>query len=72
MGCKASITIAARKELRIPDDFQVEAMAAVADRVRKNCFLRRLQARETPERSTDTFPRAFSKGRSNLNNSGHS
>jgi hypothetical protein len=30
----------ARKELQIPDDFQVEAMAAVGRPVRKNCFLR--------------------------------
>jgi nitroreductase len=38
----------ARKELRIPDDFQVEAMAAVGRPGPKELLPEKLQARETP------------------------
>jgi hypothetical protein len=38
----------ARKELRIPDDFQVEAMAAVGRPGPKELLPEKLQARESP------------------------
>jgi hypothetical protein len=38
----------ARKELRIPDDFQVEAMVAVGRPGPKKLLPEKLQARETP------------------------
>jgi hypothetical protein len=38
----------ARKELRIPDDFQVEAMAAVGRPGPKELLPEKLRARETP------------------------
>jgi len=38
----------ARTELRIPDDFQVEAMAAVGRPGPKELLPEKLQARETP------------------------
>jgi hypothetical protein len=37
-----------RKELRIPDDFQVEAMAAVGRPSPKELLPEKLQARESP------------------------
>jgi nitroreductase len=61
----------AHKDLRIPDDFQIEAMAAVGSRVRKNCFLRNCKSAK-PRTIDGKLPRAFSKGRLKLNNSGHS
>ena len=47
-GCKASSYDRAREELRIPDDFQVEAMAAVGRPGPKELLPEKLQARETP------------------------
>jgi nitroreductase len=38
----------ARRELRIPDEFQVEAMAAVGKPGPKEVLLEKLQARESP------------------------
>jgi hypothetical protein len=38
----------ARKELRIPEDFQVEAMAAVGRPGPKELLSEKLQARESP------------------------
>ena len=59
----------ARKELRIPDDFQVEAMAAVGRPGPKESLPEKLQARESPN-DRRKFLAAFSKGRSNLSNCG--
>ena len=39
----------ARKELRIPDEFQVEAMAAVGRPGAKEVLPEKLQARESPD-----------------------
>ena len=61
----------ARKELRIPDDFQVEAMAAVGRPGPKKLLPGKLQARETPNDRRKLSESVF-EGRSNLNNSGHS
>ena len=61
----------AGKELKIPDEFQVEAMAAVGrpgpkDYFLKNCRLARV-------RMTDgRFRKAYLRGHSELNSFGHS
>jgi nitroreductase len=55
----------ARKQLRIPDEFQVEAMVA-ANQVRKNYFLK--NCRLARVQTTDgKFPRASLRGRLSLN-----
>jgi hypothetical protein len=65
-GCKASITIAPAKNCGFLTTFKSKRWLPSADRVRKNC-------RHAKSRTIDgNFLRAFSKGRSNLNNSGHS
>ena len=56
----------ARKELAIPDEFQVEAMAAVGKPGPKELLPEKLQARETPS-DRGNFPRASSRAHSALN-----
>ena len=56
----------ARKELKIPDEFQVEAMAAVGGQARKNYFLK--NCRPAKPRTIDgNFRKVSLKDRSNLN-----
>ena len=55
----------ARTELRIPDEFQVEAMAAVGKPGSKESLPEKLQARETPndrrKLSESVFEGSFTK-----------
>jgi nitroreductase len=69
MGCKALITIAPAKNCGSLTTFKSKRWPPWAGRVRKNCFLRNIR-RAKPRTIDGNFPRAFSKGRSNLNNSG--
>ena len=62
----------ARKELRIPDEFQVEAMAAVGRRGPKELLPEKLQARESPNDRRKVSESVFEGGRSELNSFRHS
>jgi nitroreductase len=55
----------ARKDLQIPDEFQVEAMAAVGRPGRKNYFPKNCRRAKAPIIGAN-FTRAFSKDRSSL------
>jgi len=71
MGCKGSITIAPAKNCGFLRTFRSKRWPRSEGRVRKNCFLRNCR-RAKPRTIDGNFPRAFSKGCSNLNNSDHS
>jgi nitroreductase len=61
----------ARKDLRIPHDFQIEAMAAVGRPGPKELLPEKLQTRETPNDRRKVSESVF-EGPLKLNNSGHS
>ena len=71
MGCKASITIAPAKNCGFLRTFRSKRWPPSAGRVRKNHYLKNYKPAKVPM-TGENFLTAFSKGRSNPNNSGHS